>query len=127
MGQSGPRPDYLSSVVLVPVPVADEDPSERPWAGSVLAAADLTWKIPDPYPDLPVTVREDRPGAYGIVTDVDGRPANYLVAHGDELSTVAERFAITPAQLLWMNPYLDPLNDDWLLERNTLNIDPARR
>ncbi|WP_146244757.1 LysM peptidoglycan-binding domain-containing protein [Curtobacterium sp. MCPF17_051] len=127
MGQSGPRPDYLRSVVLVPATVADEDSSERPWAGSVLAAADLTWKIPSPYPDLRVAVGKDRPGAYGIVTDVDGRPANYLVAHGDELSTVAERFGVTPAQVQWMNPYMEQRADDWLLEGSTLNIDPARR
>lgn len=127
MGQAGPRPDYLRSVVLVPATVADEDSSERPWAGSVLAAADLAWKIPNPYPDLRVTVGKDRPGAYGIVTDVDGRPANYLVAHGDELSTVAERFGITPAQVQWMNPFMEQRDDDWLLEGSTLNIDPARR
>jgi hypothetical protein len=127
MGQSGPRPDYLRSVVLVPATVADEDSSARPWAGSVLAAADLTWHIPNPYPDLRVTVGKDRPGAYGIVTDVDGRPANYLVAHGDELSTVAERFGVTPAQVQWMNPFMEQRDDDWLLEGSTLNIDPARR
>lgn len=127
MGQAGPRPDYLRSVVLVPATTADEDSSKRPWAGSVLAAADLTWKIPNPYPDLRVTVGKDRPGAYGIVTDVDGRPANYLVAHGDELSTVAERFGITPEQVQWMNPLMEPRDDDWLLEGSTLNIDPARR
>lgn len=127
MGQAGPRPDYLRSVVLVPATVADEDSSARPWAGSVLAAADLTWRIPNPYPGLRVTVGEDRPGAYGIVTDVDGRPANYLVAHGDELSTVAERFGVTPAQVQWMNPYTEQRDDDWLLEGSTLNLDPARR
>ncbi|UWD82149.1 hypothetical protein NY057_15240 [Curtobacterium flaccumfaciens] len=127
MGQSGPRPDYLRSVVLVPAAVVDEDSSARPWVGSVLAAADLTWKIPNPYPDLRVTVGKDRPGAYGIVTDLDGRPANYLVAHGDELSTVAERFGVTPAQVQWMNPYTEQRDDDWLLEGSTLNVDPARR
>lgn len=127
MGQSGPLPDYLRSVVLVPASVPDEDPSKRPWVGSVLAAADLTWTIPNPYPDLRVTVGKDRPGAYGIVTEADGSPAGYLVAHGDELSTVAERFGITPAEVQWLNPYLETRADDWLLEGNTLNLDPARR
>lgn len=127
MNDAGARPDYLRSVVLVPASGPDEDPSKRPWVGSVLAAADLTWKIPNPYPDLRVTVGTDRPGAYGIVTEADGSPAGYLVAHGDELSTVAERFGITPAEVQWLNPYLEPRADDWLLEGNTLNLDPAHR
>ncbi|WP_182064918.1 hypothetical protein [Curtobacterium sp. ME12] len=53
MGQAGPHPDHLRSVVLVPATAADEDSSKRPWAGSVLAAADLRWNIPNPYPGLP--------------------------------------------------------------------------
>ncbi|MCA5923804.1 LysM peptidoglycan-binding domain-containing protein [Curtobacterium oceanosedimentum] len=127
MTESGGRPDYLRSVVLVPTSVPDEDPAERPWVGSVLAAADLEWNLPDPYPDMRVTVGKDRPGAYGTVADVEGRPADYRVAHGDELSTVAERFGITQEQVLWLNPYADPRDDDWLLEGSLLNIDPVRR
>ncbi|MBF4607748.1 LysM peptidoglycan-binding domain-containing protein [Curtobacterium sp. VKM Ac-1393] len=127
MGQSGPLPDYLRSVVLVPASVEDEDPSKRPWVGSVLAVGALDWKIPNPYPDMRITVGKDRPGAYGIVTDADGRPADYLVAHGDELTTVAQRFGITPAEVQWLNPYMETRADDWLLEGSTLNLDPARR
>ncbi len=127
MGQSGPLPDYLSSVVLVPAWVPDEDPSKRPWVGSVLAAGALEWKIPNPYPDLRITVGKDRPGAYGIVTGADGRPADYQVAHGDELTTVAQRFGITPAEVQWLNPYMETRADDWLLEGSTLNLDSARR
>ncbi|WP_263091411.1 MULTISPECIES: hypothetical protein [unclassified Curtobacterium] len=127
MHDAGARPDYLQSVVLVPASVPDEDPSMRPWVGSVLAASALDWKIPNPYPDLRVTVGKDRPGAYGIVTDSDGSPADYLVAHGDELTTVAQRFGITPAEVQWLNPYLETRADDWLLEGSTLNLDPARR
>lgn len=127
MNDAGARPDYLRSVVLVPASVPDEDPSKRPWVGSVLAAGALEWKIPNPYPDLRITVGKDRPGAYGIVTDADGRPADYLVAHGDELTTVAQRFGITPAEVQWLNPYMETRADDWLLEGSTLNLDPARR
>ncbi|MBM7802785.1 hypothetical protein JOE58_002036 [Curtobacterium luteum] len=127
---AGPRPDYLASVVLVPV--AGVDPSEgfateRPWIGSVLAVGALDWNIPNPYPHLRVTVGEAGPGAYGTVQDVDGTPTWYRVSHGDELITVSKRFGVTPEQFEWMNPYLELTDDRWLAENDVLNVSPANR
>lgn len=127
---AGTRPDYLESVVLVPV--AGVDPSEgfateRPWIGSVLAVGALDWDIPDPYPHLRVTVGDARPGAYGTVQDVDGTPTWYRVSHGDDLITVSERFGVTPEQFEWMNPYLELTGDRWLTEDDVLNVSPANR
>ena len=123
---AGARPDYLQSVVLVPMP--SDDDSARPWVGSVLAVGRLSWKIPDPYPGLTVTVGAERPGAYGYVKEVDAVPTWYTVAHGDELRTVAKRFGVSQAEFRWMNPYLETEGaEDWLLEDDVLNVSPANR
>ncbi|MFJ2980611.1 hypothetical protein ACIPEP_17320 [Curtobacterium sp. NPDC087082] len=125
---AGARPDYLASAVLVPMSSDDgSSDADRPWVGSVLAVGTLTWKIPNPYPDLRVTVGKARPGAYGYVKDVDGTPTWYMVSHGDDLTTVSKRFGVTPAQFEWMNPYLELRGDKWLNEDATLNISPANR
>ena len=89
--------------------------------------ANQAWKIPNPYPDLRVTVGKARPGAYGYVKDVDGTPTWYMVSHGDDLTTVSKRFGVTPEQFEWMNPYLELRGDKWLDEDATVNISPANR
>ncbi|WP_144765961.1 LysM domain-containing protein [Curtobacterium sp. 9128] len=128
LSDAGTRPDFLRSVSLVPTLIDDGDGSTpAPWAGHVLAVAPLTWSVPNPYPNLAVTVGAAGPGAYGVVQDADGRPSTYLVAHGDDLTTVAKRFGISVAQLRWLNPAMETRNGDWILENTTLNLNPAAR
>jgi|GEM_PF-2344091 len=131
---AGAYPDWLRYVVLVPAPSASGDDSDRPWVGSVLAVGALPWKIPAPFPDIHVTVGKDRPGAYGYVFGKDGKvlsdggtPSTYQVAHGDEQSTVAERFGITMAELRWLNPTMKVRDNGWIYEDTILNLDPATR
>lgn len=125
---AGVRPDYLASAVLVPTPSIDgSGDADRPWIGSVLAVGELSWRIPNPYPDLRVSVGDARPGAYGNVRTVDGTPRWYTVAHGDDLTTVSKRFGVTPEQLEWMNPYVDFAGNRWLEEGAAVNISPADR
>lgn len=127
---AGTRPDYLASVVLVPV--AETDPpegfaTERPWIGSVMAVGALDWRLPEAFPDLRVTPGDARPGAYGSVRTIDGTPTAYAVSSGDEPATVAERFGITVEELAWLNPFLVIDGQDGLLDDTTLNLDPAAR
>ncbi|ROP61504.1 hypothetical protein [Curtobacterium sp. PhB115] len=126
LGDAGPTPDFLHSVVLVPAP-SDGDDSDRPWVGSVLAAAPLHWDLPDPYPDLHVTVGSPRQGAYGWVHDEDGTPTSYQVANGDEQSVIADRFGLTVAELQWLNPSLQTGDPDALLAATDLNLVPSGR
>jgi hypothetical protein len=126
---AGVRPDFLKSVVLVPTETTDSNGSvDSPsWAGHVLAVAPLTWHVPNPYPDMRVTLGKARPGAYGIVSARDGRTADYLVAHGDDQVTVAKRFGVSIPELRWMNPDMRTLNGEWLIEDTHLNLDPQGR
>jgi hypothetical protein len=125
----GVRPDFLRSVVLIPTVTTDSNGSvDSPsWAGHVLAVAPLTWHVPNPYPDMRVTLGKARPGAYGIVSARDGRTADYLVAHGDDQVTVAKRFGVSIPELRWMNPDMRTLNGEWLIEDTHLNLDPQGR
>lgn len=134
LSRAGSDPDWLHDVVLVPAPSGTDDDSERPWVGTVLAIGALSWKIPDPFPDLHVTLGKDRPGAYGFVFDGAGKrltdsgtPATYQVAHGDDQTTVAKRFGISIAELRWLNPTMRVHDDGWIYEDTTLNLDPATR
>jgi LysM repeat protein len=43
-------------------------------------------------------------GARGTVTVVSGAPSSYLVADGDNLSSIAARFGITLNDLMFLNP-----------------------
>lgn len=125
----GARPDFLESVVLIPTVTTDANGTvDAPeWAGHVLAVAPLTWHVPNPYPDLTVTMGAARPGAYGVVTTTDSRKADYLVSHGDDQITVAKRFGITVAELRWMNPDMQVATNGWLTEYDHLNLDPSAR
>ncbi|WP_420368775.1 hypothetical protein [Curtobacterium sp. L1-20] len=126
LGDAGPTPDYLHSVVLVPAPSGGDD-SARPWVGNVLAAAALDWTLPNPYPGLRVTAGPDRSGAQGWVHDDAGVPASYQVATGDEQAAVADRLGLTLAQLRWLNPTLQTGVVERLITDTDLNLDPARR
>jgi len=132
---AGAYPDFLRDVVLVPQPSPDgSDDSDRPWVGSVLAVGALDWTIPQPFPDLRITVGKERPGAYGYVFDKDGghlaaggTPSKYEVAHGDDQTTVAKRFGITVPALRWLNPTMQVKENGWIYEGTILNLDPATR
>lgn len=127
LSQAGAFPDWLHTVVLVPAASTDgQSDADRPWVGTVLALGTLQWNLPQPYPELRVTAGAERPGAYGAVSDRDGRPATYRVVQGDETATVVERFGITQDELQWLNPTLT-LTGSQLYEGSALNLDPAAR
>ncbi|MGN7192308.1 hypothetical protein [Curtobacterium sp. MCBA15_004] len=138
LSAAGAYPDWLRSVVLVPRSTDPESgyEADRPWVGQVLAVGSLTWSIPSPYPDLHATAGAARPGAYGYALDADGghldgpsdaTVTSYEVAHGDDQTTVAKRFDITPAQLAWLNPTMRVQHDGWLYESTRLNLVPSGR
>lgn len=134
LSDAGADPDWLRTVVLVPVQ-SDGDDDDRPWVQKVLAIGTLSWSIPDPEPDLHVTLGAARPGAYGYAFDADdqtlrgttGTPVAYRVNEGDDQTTIAERFGITVEQLQWLNPQMPTSGKDWVLAGSWLNLDPATR
>ncbi|MFF1632723.1 hypothetical protein [Leifsonia sp. NPDC058248] len=88
--------------------------------GTVVAAAPLTWTVPDFYPGLRLVDSGPADYARGRVTDYRGRPASYEVWGNDNPGAVARRFGITLNQLLYLNPQV---RRDSGLERDTrLNL-----
>ena len=134
LADAGPYPDWLHTVVLVP-DQSDGDDSDRPWAHKVLAIGKLSWSIPNPEPDLHITLGKARPGAYGYAFDADdetlrgttGTPVAYRVNEGDDQTTIAERFGITVSQLRWLNPSMQTNGRGWVLAGSWINLDPASR
>ena len=73
--------------------------------GRVLATAKLAWTMPDLHPDLKVLDTGEVPTARGsVIYDSAGNPSGYVVVPLDALETIADRFSITMADLLWLNP-----------------------
>lgn len=94
--------------------------------GTVLAAAPMTWSIPDFYPGLAVKDAGPRPYARGTVTSYNGQPASYAVWGDDNSQAVAARFGITQDQLFYLNPQLRR-GDTELLRDTRLNLSVAYR
>ncbi|MGV1034705.1 MAG: hypothetical protein ACOYBP_05715 [Microbacteriaceae bacterium] len=74
--------------------------------GSV-AEAPIVWRNIDTRPNLLAADGGVRDGANGDVTLADGQPAAYTIANGDFADAIAARFAITGADLRFLNPYFD--------------------
>ena len=91
----------------------------------VLSTAPIEWSMQPLYPDLVVSDSGDTGGARGIVT-LDGEtPISYTVNQGDVLEEIAARFAITPDQLVWLNPRRK--TPDTVFKDEILNLSPSRR
>ncbi|WP_223691318.1 LysM peptidoglycan-binding domain-containing protein [Leifsonia poae] len=88
-----------------------------------LATAPITWTVPDTRPGLHVADAGPRTGATGTVTQESGAPATYLVAAGDAVSAIADRFGISMDDV----EFLNPLNDMPLRAGQRLNLSKALR
>lgn len=106
--------------VVVAVP---GDPQGEGCTLTVIAAAPIEWGIEPLRPELAVVSDGgERPGAEGGVSTAGGRIYAYLVAPGDVLSIVAERFGMRVADVLALNPFrADPL-DTGLYADEVLNL-----
>jgi len=100
-------PTIWKAVVLA-VP---DDPEGAGCVRTIVAAAPLEWGIEPQRAELADLVDGGpRPGAEGGVSTAGGRIYAYLVAPGDVLSLVAERFGVRNADILALNPFrADPL------------------
>lgn len=94
----------------------------------VFAAAALTWTLPSPYPGLTVKDSGVIPFARGKVLAENGVPTTFVPNRYDTITAMTARFGITPAQLLWLNPWmLQTTGDPELVAGKGVNLDPARR
>lgn len=120
-------PTFFQTLVLTVFSEADRD--ERDCLATVAGAAALVWDLPPRRPGLTVTDGGARDGAQGEVdVDAAGAPEAYTVRTGDTLSGIAERFGISPDDVLYLNPARTPApQDPTVYAGETLNLSPASR
>ncbi|MDH6237123.1 LysM peptidoglycan-binding domain-containing protein [Cryobacterium sp. CG_9.6] len=91
-------PSWLRTVIIW------QSSSLNPW-DRPLGVATLEWTLPDMCPGLIVKDAGPRSGVNGDVTLAsDGSPSTYQVAPNDSLSSIAARFGVNIADLVWLSP-----------------------
>ncbi|MEP6478598.1 MAG: LysM domain-containing protein [Rhodoglobus sp.] len=122
---AGGDPTFLDEVVLTQVIPADV---ENDCAATVVAAAPLTWTLPDRRPDLTVVDSGPADGANGTVALDGTTPLTYTVADGDTLELIAERFGITTDDVFYLNPTRIPNPKDPIAHTGEIfNLSKAHR
>ncbi|HWR84833.1 MAG TPA: LysM domain-containing protein [Rhodoglobus sp.] len=107
IGELGPHlggedPSWIDGAVLGQFIQQDRD--ENGCARTVVARAPFVWSMPDMRPGLVVEDGGTREAASGEVRLADGEPIEYVVASGDVLDVIGERFGITADDIQFLNP-----------------------
>jgi hypothetical protein len=122
VGLARNNPSYFRALVLTRPEDATASSSNE-CRMKTLAIAPLSWKFPDPRPDLKPNDSGAGPGALGAVSLESGLPGSYVVVQDDTLSAIAARFGITVDDLT----YLNPLDTKPLWPGQQLNLSKDRR
>jgi hypothetical protein len=95
---------------------------------AIAALATIRWTMAPIYPGLAVHDSGPTSAAEGTVKTVDGKPFSYDTAARDTWSSIAARFGITPAQLLYLNPIRHPEAEPAIAYADqVLNLSPTNR
>lgn len=118
----GDDPSFIDGVVIGMFVQSDLD--ERGCGRTILARAPFTWHLPEGL--HPVTVADSGPasGADGTPELVDGQLVSYVVAPGDVLSAIADRFGVTVDDIVFLNPFR---GDGMALADERINLDRDNR
>ncbi|TBN56144.1 LysM domain-containing protein [Glaciihabitans arcticus] len=96
-------PSFFDTAVVIYYPTGSPIAGECWEKGA--AWAELEWDLPDERPWLTVTDGGVLEGAQGeVALTGSGEPLSYWTATGDQLSQIAQRFGITVADLVYLNP-----------------------
>ena len=120
-------PSFFTTFLLMNYPV---DPSARirGCEQSITALSTIHWTMKSIYPRLLLHDGGAAPGARGSVSDGGGRPFRYTTARGDTWASIAHRFGITPAELLYLNPIRHPEAAPAIAYADqVLNLSPSNR
>jgi len=119
-------PSYLRSAV-VHVDSATGTAGPDGCITPVLAAAPLTWDVPDTHAGLVVADHGTRADATGTTTSTDGVPSTYTVAPGDTFPAIRQRFALTKDDFEYLNPFTADASDGALRYGTVYNLSAADR
>ncbi|GAA1493221.1 hypothetical protein GCM10009627_15670 [Curtobacterium herbarum] len=119
-------PSYLRSAV-VHVDAATGTAGPDGCVTPVLAAAPLTWDVPDTRADLVVVDHGTRAGATGTTTSTNGALSTYTVTPGDTFPAIRQRFALTVDDVEYLNPFRADASDAALRSGTVYNLSAANR
>jgi hypothetical protein len=123
---AGP-PSYLGALVTYSSATSTDGVPVELGPNKILAVNSVHWAIPARQTNVHPIDGGTRLYASGTVTatTASGAPKHYLVAPGDLITTVAQRFGISVEDLIWLNSHLEVFGDQqYLYEGTTLNLDP---
>jgi hypothetical protein len=124
-------PTFFQTFLFAQYPTASADGSPGITRGCeqpMIALATIHWTMKSLYPGLVVHDHGAMSGAQGTVTSVGGEPSSYRTERGDVWSTIARRFGLTPAELLYLNPIRHPESEPAIAYADQiLNLSPTNR
>jgi hypothetical protein len=113
---------FFTSLLIIGYPDPDLGGDAAGCMQPILAAAPLTWDVPDVRPWVEPADSGSRSGATG---DVDG--TRYTTAPSDVWDEIATRFGIGGDDLEWLNPIRTPSGNHSAFAGQVLNLDPNDR
>jgi hypothetical protein len=120
-------PSFFTTFLFMNYP-SDPSVKIRGCEQSIVAMTTIHWSMKPIYPNLTVHDSGKAASAEGTVKVVDGKPFSYDTAARDTWTSIAARFGITPAELLYLNPIRHPEREPAIAyEDQILNLDPANR
>jgi LysM repeat protein len=120
-------PSYLGTLVTYSSATSSAGIPVELGPNKVLAVSSVQWSIPVRQSNVHPVDGGTRSYASGSVTatTASGAPKRYVVAPGDLMADVAQRFGISVEDLIWLNAHLEVFGDQqYLYAGTTLNLDP---
>lgn len=117
-------PSFFQYFLLLEQPTSPERGCQQP----ITALTRIRWTMKPVYPQLAVHDSGKAASAEGTVKLVNGKPFSYVTAVGDTWSSIAARFGLTPAELLYLNPIRHPEGSPAIAYNDqVLNLSPTNR
>ena len=118
-------PSFFQTFLLLQYP---DGTTTRGCQQPIIALAKIAWTMKPIYPGLTVHDSGKAASAEGVVKLINEKPFSYVTAVRDTWSSIAARFGLTPAELLYLNPIRHPEAVPAIAyEGQILNLDPANR
>jgi hypothetical protein len=130
-GNDWSDPTFFKTFAFLQYPAAGPDGNVAIVRGCeqpIVALTGIHWTMKSIYPALTVRDRGAALGAQGVVANKDGKPFSYRTAPDDTWQSIAHRFGLTSAELVYLNPIRHPSGQKpEAYQDQVLNLSPGNR